>query len=298
MAKTPAALPQNKPSSGRWGFFAPITALLSAFPHATTGQKASVVAMSFLVVMFMGLGLVGSVGWPPWAVVLMFVLVVVSILSVSGMLLFIEKAVTAPFRCRDTPVFPPEPGTRTAIRRGLEEIRQDAANQLRAKDSRIQDNNVRANIFLLAQIQGGAYDGKWRLVIHEDFALNMNHPPERQLQFSIGQGATGVAYRDGTYQLTRRQPSPQGQWDRKFQMTPELEAQVHKDLKWIVSFPLLKTNTSEAIGVLNIDGLVDVLDDRVLHDMATLIQSKVNVIAQHLALQPSTCVGTDQLGVM
>ena len=44
-------------------------------------------------------------------------------------------------------------------------------------------------------------------------------------------------------------------------MTPELSAQIHKRLKWIVSFPLLRPNTNDAVGVLNIDGLTPLPDD-------------------------------------
>jgi hypothetical protein len=164
--------------------------------------------------------------------------------------------------------------------------------------SDVPDDDIRANIFLLARIAGGRANGEWKLVIHPDFAINMNHPPERQLQLSIGEGATGVAYRDGIYQLTRRLPTPKGQWDRKFQMSPDVEAQIHKRLKWIVSFPLLKPNTSEAVGVLNIDGLADVPDDDLLNAVASSVEEKVKVIADHLLLQRSECVGLDQLGVI
>ena len=158
--------------------------------------------------MFIGLGLVGSVALPAWAIVSMFSLGIVLIFGTAGMLILIERSVTTPFRCRYVPVFPPDDSTRKAIRAGLEEIRNDAAEQLRAAFPDIADDDIRANIFLLARIVGGAGDGTWKLVIHHDFAINMNHPPEIQLQLRIGQGATGVAYRDGTYQLTRRLAAP------------------------------------------------------------------------------------------
>ena len=126
----------------------------------------------------------------------------------------------------------------------------------------------------------------------------MKYPPELGLQFSIGQGATGVAYRDGTYQLTRRLAAPKGEWDHKLQMTSELNAQIHKRLKWIVSFPLLIQNTNEAVGVLNIDGLTDVPDDDLLNAVASSVGKNVEVIANHLSLQLSICVGSDQLGAL
>jgi hypothetical protein len=304
MGKKPSNSVATRPSSenkaDRWGFFSGTKALLSSFPHATTGQKASVAAMAFGAAMFIGLGLVGSVTLPAWAVVSMFALATVMIFTTAGSLLAIEKSLTVPFRCRHVPVYPPDDNCRDAVRLALEEVRKDAVDQICAVITDVADYDIRANIFLLAPIVGGQADGKWKLVIHPDFAINMDHPPELQLQLSIGQGATGVAYRDGTYQLTRRLAGPpkKGQWDRKFQMTPELESQIHKRLKWIVSFPLLKPNTREAVGVLNIDGLADVPDDDLLHAVASSIRNNVEVIASHLALHGSLCIGIDQLGVM
>jgi hypothetical protein len=272
--------------------------LLSAFPHATTGEQIAILAMSLIAVMFIGLGLVGIVALPAWAAVTMFVFGALLIFATSRMGLLVGQKVAAPFQCRHIPIFPPDPAARSEIKAALDEIRSDAAEQIRALFAAIQNDKFRANIFLLAQVQGGAADGMWKLVIHEDFAVNMNHPPERQLQFSIGQGASGVAFRDGTFQLTRRQNSGKGQWDRKFLMTKELEVQVHKNLKWIVSFPLLKPNTSEAVGVLSIDGLEDVPEDELLYNVASIVRRKVDVIASNLSLQPSICVGIDKLGVM
>ena len=81
-------------------------------------------------------------------------------------------------------------------------------------------------------------------------------------------------------------------------MTPELSAQIHKRLKWIVTFPLLRPNTNEAVGVLNIDGLTALPDDDLLNIIASSIRNKVEVIANSLLLQRSICVGIDQLGVM
>jgi hypothetical protein len=286
-------------SANRWGFFAAIKELLSAFPQATTGQKAAVVAMGLLCAMFIGLGLIGSVALPAWAVVSIFGVATLLIFMIAAMLLFIERTVSTTSRCRHVPIFPPDSTVRTALRDALNEIRRDAVSRISKEIAGVNDEDIRANIFLLARIQGGKFDGKWKLVIHDDFAMNMNLPVERQLQFAVGQGSTGIAYRDGTYQLTRRQQFPKGQWDVKFQMTPELEAQVESRLKWIVSFPLLRPGTtSEAVGVLNIDGLTEVTNDDILNKLATSVRDKVNEVAKTLSLQPSTCVEFDQLGVM
>jgi hypothetical protein len=291
----------RNPLPDRFSFFGAIQSLImSAFVEATAGQKAAILAMSLGAVMFIGLGLVGSVALPAWAVVSMFVVGTLLIFATAGTLLLVERKapVTAPVRCRQFPSYPLGRTVSAEIAAGLEEIRDDAASQIREVYPDTPDENIRVNIFILAQVHGGRADGTWKLVIPPEFAINMRHPPERQLQLTVGQGATGVAFRDSEYQLTRRQASSRGDWARRFQMTPELEAQIHKNLKWIVSFPLLRPNTREAVGVLNLDGLNDVPDDSVLHAIAANLEANVSVIAKTLSLEPSTCVGLDQLGVL
>jgi hypothetical protein len=286
-------------SSSRWGYFGALKDFLTAFPLATTGQKTIIAAMGLLVVMFMSLPLIGKGALPAWALFSSFALAAVLVIALALVLLIIERSVASSYRCRHVPIYPLSAEVRGPIHRALEEIRKDAVEQICKTHPSITDDQIRANIFLLAKIQGGASDGQWKLVIQPDFAINMNHPGERQLQFAIGQGATGVAYRDGTYQLTRRRQSPKGSWDIKFQMTPELEAIVEARLMWIISFPLLIPNTTgEAVGVLNIDGLSEVADDDLLNKLATSVRGKVDIIGEALSLQPATCIGFDQLGVL
>jgi len=288
MGEKSAESGRKSPTGDRWGFLAASKSLLSAFPHATTGQKAGVLAMALCACMFVALGSVKASS--PSVVGVAFVLATLLIYATAAYLLYLEQEVVGPRRCRHIPIFPLAAQVCNEIKAALGEIRQDAADQIREKNSGIPDDKIRANIFLLAQVQGGSADGKWKLVIPKDLSINMNHPPERQLQFSVGQGASGVSFRDGTFQLTRRQTTGEGDWDRKFQMTTQLDEQIHKNLKWIVSLPLLMPNTMNALGVLNIDGLEDVTDDNLLYGIASRLGDKVDVIAKTLSLQPSTCV--------
>lgn len=224
-----------------------------------------------------------------------------SLLQLSGIPPAVPVSVPvtpAPIGCRHIPSYPPAQETRDEIRAGLEEIRKHASNQIRAKFPEIPDNDIRANVFLPAMIRGGPADGTWRLVIHEDLAINMNFVPERKIQLQIGRGAAGVSFRDGVFHLTRRAQNPKGEWDIKFQMTPELSGQIHKRLKWILSFPLLKPDTEEAIGVLNIDGLSDGPDDDLLNAIASSLAQQVADIATLISGEPCMCVGIDKLGVL
>ena len=154
----------------------------------------------------------------------------------------------------------------------------ESANFLRAtvpELANMPDDRIRANIFLPA---GNL------LRIDRRLAVNMNHPPELDIQFRKNQGATGVCYSTGRFQLTRRLPANAGgEWDSSYKMTPELNQMIHKNLKWIYSFPIRGRDSSEVLGVLNVDGLVNVSDDDILHRMAAKWIEAVNDIGDNLA---------------
>lgn len=151
--------------------------------------------------------------------------VVVVFLSIAGTLVvssvMIHRAgVNASGRCLHLPVFPPEESVRQSIAAALDEIRLDMATELSKGVPSIQPDHIRGNIFLPAQPDEISSDGAWKLVIHRDLITpNMTYPPEWNLQFSIGQGAAGVAFRDGHWQFTQRTQNPDGEWDRKYRMT-------------------------------------------------------------------------------
>lgn len=279
--------------------FSGIADLLKLYPRASGAQKFIITIACLQEAVAIVLVAWGAFGPHPILSIVLFLLLTFVLLGLLGIFVRLEKSVAIPFRCRHVPIYPPAPEVRFAIKEALEEIRQDAHNAIAATVPHSTLRDLRVNVFLLAKIQGGQADGQWKLVIHDDFAINMDNPAEARIQFAIGQGATGTSYRDGTYQLSRRQHTGTGHWDHRHHMTHELDRLVEPRLKWIVSFPLLMPGTtSEAVGVLNIDGLAAVESDDVLNKMANSIKSKINDIAETLSLQPSTCVGIDQLGVI
>jgi len=296
--------PESQPSKpDYWSFFPGIVSLLDAFKSASIAQKSAVLGICLFTVLFFAVGIFFSKSLPSWAVVVTFSLAILLVTLVVILLLLIERESllqghrkAEPDRCRHVPDYPLADRTRYKIRDVLQEIHRYACETLRSHNPSLDPEKIRANIFLLAEVSGGADDGEWKLVIHPDLAINMNQPEELGLQLAVGQGATGLSYRDGTYQLTRRLASPAIGWDQKFQMTPELNAQLHRDLKWIISLPILVPDTREALAVLNIDGLTNIDDDEILGKMSVSLRDYLQAIADVLMRMSATCVSEDRIG--
>jgi hypothetical protein len=280
---------------GTWGFFPGIVNVLKVFPEASTQQKGLILSMLLVNCALISVSLFNT-GLS--SVVVGFMYLVDVIATGGGALYLLSTTPPSWIVCRHVPSYPIETGLRHDLSQGLREIQEDAVNALKASGIAIPAAKVRANIFLLAQVRGGKADGRWRLVLHPDLSVNMTHMPELDLQFEIGQGATGLAYRDGGYILTKRLKSPKGDWERKFKMTPDLDKRIHRDLKWIVSMPLVMKDTYDAVGVLNIDGLVEINDEDILHNIAMVVKEKVDIIAETVALEPYSCIGMDRLGAI
>jgi hypothetical protein len=293
--------PSEKPVD--WSFFPNIASLLEAFKSASNALKAAVLGISLFAVLFFAVGLFFSNTLPAWAVVITFSLSVMLIALMVILLLLMEResqfqlrVETEPSPCRHVPDYPLAERTRYKIRDVLQEIQRLTFETLVKYDTSLDSEMIRANLFLLAEVSGGPDDGFWKLVIHPDLAIHMNQPLELGIQLSVGQGATGIAYRDGTFQLTRRMASPGNDWDQKFQMTPELNAMLHKELKWIISLPVLVPDTRQALAVLNIDGLTEFADDEILGKVSVGLRDYLVVIANALLRLPSTCVSEDRIG--
>ena len=78
-------------------------------------------------------------------------------------------------------------------------------------------------------------------------------------------------------------------------MTDGLKAIIHKDLKWIVSMPLIPVGKFKSLGVLNIDGIADVERDELLLNLGAAVGDAVLEVANYLELQPSICVDLGEL---
>jgi hypothetical protein len=149
----------------------------------------------------------------------------------------------------------------------------------------LQDRQIRGNIFL-ADYSKGREGIAFELFMPEEFRKNMNYPEEWSLRFYPGQGATGCVFVEGDQRITRRLPTDQGEWDSVFKMSDELKGKVHKDLKWIVTLPLMDRQTRNTLAVLNIDGLDCSFDDDQLTEMVTSVSRDCAGLAALVASQP------------
>lgn len=170
----------------------------------------------------------------------------------------------------------------------LEQIRKRAGEILQQADPELQDRQVRANVFL-PEYRYFKEGFGFELFIPAGLARNMNHPPEAELRFAVGQGAVGVTFLQGTSTLTKRLPRDEGDWSAVFRLTEEHKLQIHKDLRWVVSIPLRdpsEREVRETLGVLSIDGLDRDFKADVLADMMVKVFPDVSVFSLLLASQP------------
>jgi hypothetical protein len=138
----------------------------------------------------------------------------------------------------------------------LEESRKQAHAFLKTKDPTLSDDNVRANIFFPEYGKSRRWDD-YVLKIWPGLHINMEQP-ETGITLRPGQGLTDKVFQSGGAQIVKRMKSGStagGDWNSTYQITDEIAAVIHSDLKWIISMPI-KGQTGQCIGVMNIDGLV------------------------------------------
>ena len=126
----------------------------------------------------------------------------------------------------------------------VEEIRCSCLGQLRKTfpNRKIEDDSIRGNIFLpdytTPKSQGYAFE----LYMHSQLRRQMNHPPELEVRFHPGEGATGTVFDEGQQKII----------PKDFFLSARHKSQIHPELKWIISTPL-KDTKGTTLAVLNID---------------------------------------------
>lgn len=208
---------------------------------------------------------------PPYEAVKQLVLGGASVL----LLFIVVMVVIRRYRTLTNKTLPPPPETpkniqltdlvRDNVKKILAEGRKAAFDFLRVECPALQDKQIRANIFFPEYRSNNWKD--YVLKIRPGLHRNMNHQPELDIVLEPGQGTTGKVFSSCESLVTQRLTpnSGNGGWDDKYDITPELEAIIHRDLKWIISMPL-KNGNGKSIGVMNIDGLVHQIDIDKLND--------------------------------
>jgi predicted phosphodiesterase len=190
---------------------------------------------------------------------------------------------------RTVPKLPLPTTTVTELSKLLEEIRVRAFKLLKKHKGRLLNRHVRGNVFLLDYRQ--PHDGcAYTLYMPEELRKKMNYPPEWDIRFNPGQGATGLAFETGRQRISKRLSKQKGDWDSVFHLTDDLKKKVHKDLEWIVTLPLKDPVTELTLAILNIDGLDYQFPDEVLSEVVLSLISEIKAFGVSLAEQPRVSI--------
>ncbi len=244
-----------------------LVALFLSYQFAKYGQD-----LSALVVAIVGLALL---------------LVVILLLFGFGSRLSPQQ-LPPPIWTNSVPQLPLKPEVSIQLKLLLQDIRKKAFDILGSIDPDLQDRHIRANVFVPDSNEAGK-GIPCVLRIPPDLHINMTHPPELEVNFRPGDGATGRAYYRGSRQTARRTSVDPSGWSEIFPLTDEQRKMIHKDLQWVVSSPLQDAN-ARTIGVLNIDCLHRDFTDDQLNTMAVALSGDIRAFGLELMKQPQLSI--------
>jgi hypothetical protein len=113
-----------------------------------------------------------------------------------------------------------------------------------ARGMRVPAERLRCNVFVLGE------SGR-HLVIPPGAHYNMDNPDELRLAIPVGMGCTGKAFQERTLHVAILHEGWWGQHD----LPADLLRLVHRDLRWIMSFPVLDAEDGRIRGIMNVDCL-------------------------------------------
>ncbi len=149
----------------------------------------------------------------------------------------------------------------------VEEIRCICLKRLKKMypKRKIEDDSIRANVFLPEYRTSNPQGYAFKLYMPSQLRRQMNHPPELDIRFHPGEGATGTVFDEGQQKIIL---------SKDFFLSERHKSQIHPELKWIISTPL-KGTKGTTLAVLNIDCIRDELNRESIKRLAKLIESKV-----------------------
>jgi len=201
-----------------------------------------------------------------------------------------ERKVLIPW-ARVVPKLPISADAIQALRSRLEAIRNAAFAWLSEhyEGQGVKPAEVRANVFLPDFGQTASGD-VCDLFMPDRLRVGMDGAPDENIRFRPRQGLTGLVFIEQQPRVAQSLASREGQdrWEEIYQLTPDQKRQIHPDLCWIVSFPLLIPDRGQkrAGGVLNVDGLVHQLPKNMLDQLMAHLSLAVADFADELARLP------------
>lgn len=261
-----------------------------AMDGATPQQRIFILVIALLSIL--GLVIPGGFLWRGEYLSAFNLAFVAIVLPVTVVVLLFKKQLTAISSWQRVALkLPIKPSALDEIGQLLEHIRKSAFDRLYPMNTSLSDRQIRGNIFLAdyAKVAEGIV---FELFMPVELRKNMNYPPEWQIRFSPGQGATGCVFVEGDQRVARRTSTNEGEWESVFRMSDELKEKVHKDLKWIVSLPLKERASQTTLAVLNIDGLDCDFNDE---QLATIVKGTIRDIRgleMLIASQPKVNLST------
>ncbi|MBN2313005.1 MAG: hypothetical protein JXM79_03685 [Sedimentisphaerales bacterium] len=155
----------------------------------------------------------------------------------------------------------------------LEDIRNGAFSWLNKRHTDIQTSQIRVNIFL-AKYEEAGKGVVCMLRMPEYLRIGMSGHTDEEIAFRPGEGATGMAFVEHTGGVAIFNENA-GTWDDRYTLTEYQKRKIHKQLRWIITYPL-KNRDGEAMAVLNLDCLGLVVNEDELHRLKADLQPKIS----------------------
>lgn len=168
---------------------------------------------------------------------------------------------------------------RREIIQELEDIRNAAFSWINERHPDLQRDQIRANIFL-AKYEEAGKGVVCMLRMPEYFRLGMSGHTDEEIAFRPSEGSTGRAFVEHTSEVATFDESART-WDERYTLTEYQKKKIHKQLRWIITYPL-KNSNGEAMAVLNLDCLGLVVDENELHRLKADMQHRIDQIEAKL----------------
>ncbi len=139
-------------------------------------------------------------------------------------------------------------------------------------------DQIRANIWIpdnKIEVTHGAF---FKLFMPDLFKINMNNPNENEMRLWVGQGNSGMCFLSGQPRITLSES-----------LNQELihAGLLDKNLSWIISFPLKRTNDSKyVIAILSIDGTYVKVEKEVLENIKNDFDNEIKNIEKIINKMP------------